>query len=1060
MSTQSNHVVIRASAGTGKTYQLTNRFLRLLLDGVPPQRILATTFTRKAAGEIFDRVLWRLAQAATDQRERKQLAQALDENGLSRPRCLSLLAETIRAMHALRIGTLDSFFAQIAGSFALELGLPLGWRIAEPLEDAALRQEAVDAVLSRGKPQDLAALFHLLTKGEVNRSVVNLVLGAASDMYGLCRETEAPAWKQLPRQAGLSAEELSATIRALAQAEVPEGKMWLKARDESVAAAQDGDWKSFLSKGLANKVLCGESTYSRKPIPPHLVEIYGRMIEHVRGVMVAELARQTEATWDLLTRFATEYEQLKDQRRLLSFEDITWRLAQRIDASALERLAFRLDAGISHLLLDEFQDTSLAQWQVLRPLAALVTSDEGRGKTARSFFCVGDVKQAIYGWRGGLAEIFDALDVCLTGLDKTVLATSYRSSQPVIDAVNQVFQHLTNHDNLERLEAPVRKWQESFPPHTTAKGDLPGYVCLRASSSPKDDEDDEAVHYQFAAQEVARLAAEAPGRSVGVLVRTNQVVARMIFLLKKLGVAASEEGGNPLIDSAAVELVLSLLAIADHPGDTVARFHLAHSPLGPLVGCTNHRDDVQAATLSRSLRQRLIEEGYGPTVLHFATLLAPECDERDRSRLSQLVELAYQYQKSSTLRADDFRRLVASQKVADPSSASVRVMTIHQAKGLEFDIVVLPELHKSILGQTRPFVAGRPEAAAAVDVVCRYCDQNVRELLPPRIRSLFDEATHQAVSESLCLLYVALTRAVHALHMIIRPSDGERTLPKTYAGLLRASLAGGAPAEGSAVVYECGNSRWHEKAPAAAASAEKPVEAATSVIRLAPPEGTPWRNLERTSPSSLEGGQHVSLTRVLEPRNDGGMNYGTLIHAWLAEITWLDDGEPDDERLRSVAARLVSDIGPVAANLADPLAAFRRILSQAAVRRVLSRPAGAAEREVLREHPFAIRDGDVLLSGSIDRLVLLRRGEKVVAADVVDYKTDAIADDAVLADKVEFYRPQLEAYCRAVAKIFHVPAEGVTSRLLFLTAGREVVLGLRPSPPHQRLLPIVGGLGQ
>ncbi|MEX2027637.1 MAG: UvrD-helicase domain-containing protein, partial [Pirellulaceae bacterium] len=276
---KSPHVVIRASAGTGKTYQLTNRYLQLLVEGVPPQRILATTFTRKAAGEIFDRILLRLAQAATSDDERKKLAAALGDDSLTRGRCRELLVDTIRHMHCLRIGTLDSFFVQIAGSFALELGLPLGWRIGETLEDQALRQEAVANVLTRGKSQELLTLFHLLTKGEVRRSVLSLVLGVAQDMYDLARETQAAAWNHLPRHAGLKAEELAAALDGLKNAAIPAGKQWESGHAGGVLAAEATDWKAFLSKGFGGKILSGELTYYKKEIPAPVVAAYQRLID-------------------------------------------------------------------------------------------------------------------------------------------------------------------------------------------------------------------------------------------------------------------------------------------------------------------------------------------------------------------------------------------------------------------------------------------------------------------------------------------------------------------------------------------------------------------------------------------------------------------------------------------------------------------------------------------------------------------------------------------------------------------------------------------------------------
>ncbi|HUE74166.1 MAG TPA: PD-(D/E)XK nuclease family protein [Pirellulaceae bacterium] len=393
-------------------------------------------------------------------------------------------------------------------------------------------------------------------------------------------------------------------------------------------------------------------------------------------------------------------------------------------------------------------------------------------------------------------------------------------------------------------------------------------------------------------------------------------------------------------------------------------------------------------------------------------------------------------------RTDDFISFVETNRVLDPSSAAVRVMTVHQAKGLEFDVVVLPELATRLIGQPKPFVAGRPQPAAAIDLVCRYCDEHVQQLLPPQIRKLFDAATHQAVSESLCLLYVALTRAVHALHMIVMPSEKERNLPKTYAGLLRAALTDGAPLTDAGVVYRLGDQAWHAKAPAAKVSVAEDAPRQPAAVLLAPPTAKRHRGLERASPSSLEGGRKISLGKLLQPGEEQGFAFGTLIHAWLEQIEWLDDGEPEEQALRRVAESLAAEIGPLASQLAAPLAAFRQMLAGSEVRRILSRPAKGADVKVLREHPFVIRDGDRLLSGNIDRLVLTLDGGRIASADVIDYKTDALppGDDAALAAKVDFYRPQLAAYCRAVEQLYKLPPERVTSTLVFLTAGKVVPL--------------------
>ena len=172
----SSHVLISASAGTGKTFQLSNRYIGLLHSGVMPDQILATTFTRKAAGEILDRVIVRLAEAAVGcSTSVEELAQWLPVASLSPARCHDMLRQMLRHLHRLRVSTLDAFFAQLAGSFSLELGLPPGWRIVEELHEKYLRSEAIERTLQGNSTREVQRLVHLMAKGTAQRSVSELV---------------------------------------------------------------------------------------------------------------------------------------------------------------------------------------------------------------------------------------------------------------------------------------------------------------------------------------------------------------------------------------------------------------------------------------------------------------------------------------------------------------------------------------------------------------------------------------------------------------------------------------------------------------------------------------------------------------------------------------------------------------------------------------------------------------------------------------------------------------------------------------------------------------------
>lgn len=1067
--------LIRASAGTGKTHQLTNRYLRLLRLGHRPDEILATTFTRKAAGEILDRVLMRLAQAALDPVANKQLTIALKDPALQQPECLELLVQLCRQLHRLRIGTLDSFFAQLAGSFALELGLPPGWRISEEHADAVLRARAVDAVLSADSTQELLTLVHALTQGETTRSLQREIHDKVNSFYSVFRESEKPAWHRLPRARQIDDAQIAQAVDGLKSLPLPGHKSWHKAHARDIVSAETNDWAEFVGGGLAGKVAAGANTYFGLPIDPVVAGAYQLLIDHAKAVLINRLADQTAATYRLLEKFHAAYERLKSQTRWLRFDDISFRLAEAVHSFDEDNLQLRLDGNLEHLLLDEFQDTSLTQWVVLRPLATRVSGGpplppagplfanfpEYETDHDSSFFCVGDAKQAIYGWRGGIAEIIDSAREEL-GVVERSLRTNWRSAPQIIEAVNQVFAGLNRHDNLGNLADGVAAWQRQFETHLAApaNADKRGYVTLRAARLPASDENDlqKTVTLRFVAEQAAHHRSQSPDRDLCILVRRNEAVRRLIFELRELGIEASEEGGSLLDDSAAVRLVLSLIQLADHPGDLVARFHLGSAPWGRLLGLSPETavvaDDAQAGQLARRVRSLLMDQGYGPTVYQWARQLSQWANARELRRLEKLIGLAYQYDPLATTRPADFVSYVNSQKVRDPLSSAVRVMTVHQAKGLEFDIVLLADLEADLIGQRSDLVVGRPAPTAPVDRVTRRCGKEIRQLLPDSWQPLFQSADDQDLAESLCVMYVALTRAKFAMHIIVQPSaKNERSLHKTFGGLLRASLTDGKRIEPDELAYEHGFSDWYLDAdrqggsPAGQPQAEVANQQATVAVELAEASGPRHRGLERVSPSGMEGGRHVRLSDTTG--GDGtqrrtALERGTLVHGWFEQIEWIDDGRPNHNLLRKIA-RDIPDIDLSAEQIEQFVIEFDAMLDHPPVAQCLQRErvraalldnAGVADGrlQVSCEHPIAVRQDDQLLVGNVDRLVTLEQDGKTLAAEIIDYKTDRVAgnNSKGLRDKVEYYRPQVMAYRRAIGRIFALDERRIIAKLVFV----------------------------
>ena len=756
---------------------------------------------------------------------------------------------------------------------------------------------------------------------------------------------------------------------------------------------------------------------------------------------------------------------MKQRNRGIRFEDVTHSLLELGDAADPESQNFRLDTEISHLLLDEFQDTSLNQWQVIRPLAERITGGSQRlfDTAWSSFFCVGDVKQAIYGWRGGRSEIFDALEKHLEGIQDQQLNRSYRSAPAVIETVNRVFREIRNHDHLESVEPVVRQWSESFPEHETALQDEGGFVQLETAPLAEWHEERIPSHvqrdatFEFAAKKVASLHEQMPDRTIGVLVRTNGAVARLIYELRKLGVKASEErGGNPLTDSAAVQVVLSLLRLADHPDDRIAAYHVGTSPAAEELGIDPDLDRDAVGDLASSIRRRLLDEGYGTTVSYWADLLKPHSNSRDRRRLQQLVDLAFRFESLAAIRTSDFLQYVQSERIADPLISNVRVMTVHQSKGLEFDVVVLPELESEIDDFSNSVVWGSPDPTETIDRVCIYRNQKIQAILPPEMQQMFQAAKDREAVESLCLLYVAMTRAAHALYMILAPdSRGSRSRPRTFAGLLTAALAPEEKLESEKILYQHGGEEWFRSGHQPARS-ERLQQTLAAELPLAPASSA--TRFDFRSPSNLEGGNIVDAERLLQLPNREALERGTIIHGLFEEVRWIDD-IPGDEQLFSRARQLSGGRVDPAAQVDD----FRQMLAAEATARVLSPEyylepvdetvmemipdefqAGRARLEVHNERSFVVPDSSGMLSGTIDRLVLICQGDRLLAADIVDFKTDRMdfQDPAAIAQRTAHYRPQIEAYRRAVSSMFRLPVERISGRLVFVVAG--VVCGFSP----------------
>jgi ATP-dependent helicase/nuclease subunit A len=1020
--------IILASAGTGKTFQLTGRYAALLRAGVDPSRILATTFTRAAAGQIFDRVVARLLEAPD----------------------AGPLTAVLHRLDRLGICTLDSLFARLASAYAADLGLPPGWRIVDDDQDERLRAHAVELALEDGDRDDLLTLLRLMMAKRFSSAVAASLLDRVEDAHGVFCSAPPEAWTFIDVPADVKPLPKAEMIAVLSRwSEVPlhlvqggtrPNEQWESAHAKAFEAAAREDWDAFVKSGLAGKILAGEASFSRGPITDAVVRAYEPLLRHARWALLSRHVEGTRALHDLLGRFDRAYAGLKRTKRAYRFDDIPRALRAVHDGITLDEIAFRLDGAIDHVLLDEFQDTSASQFALLEPLVAEIVSGGGglrEDANARSVLCVGDVKQSLYQWRDAEPALFAALPRRWPHLERSELHVSYRSSPVVLEAVNRVFENLQSNPVLAGHTDAARGWQNGFKAHAAADTlrDTPGFVRMSEAPASGGGQPQDVLTLRAAAQRAANIVKACPAASIAILVRAKKRIPRLIFELKRLGVDASEEGGNPLTDAPAVAAALSALQFADHPGDTAAAFHVATSPLAEVVGLRDWTSSQARRFAASRIREKTLG-GIAPLLGAWLDAIERSCDARDVRRFEQLITLAELFDARCDPRIENFVRMARSRKVDDPAAHPVRVLTVHGSKGLEFDLVVLPDLDGRVASQPPAMLVRRSDPFGEIDAVTRYPNESLR-LLDPRLKELHRYQQDKAVSEELSVLYVAMTRAKHAIEIVVAPLKSRKDSNSTsasfsHAGLLRAALAPTAPTGGDDL-FHMGDEHWAASlAPAAAPMAGPPLS-----ISLAR-DASPGRMGRETPPGRARmrgGGDARAAAR------------GTVWHAWAQEVGWLDEpGAADDRALLEVARRLLPD---PALDLRAELADFRRGLASVEVRSALSRTRYSARARLVlrREVPFAFtRRGEAVgtarvVTGRIDRLVVeIGQDGSATFAEVLDFKTGDQAGGTDTARLREAYGHQLETYRMAATRLTNVSPASVRCALVLLDAGKVVIL--------------------
>jgi ATP-dependent exoDNAse (exonuclease V) beta subunit len=1064
-----SHLLISASAGAGKTYQLVRRYVHLLALGESAEGIAAMTFTRKAAGEFFNRILQRLAVLAANPSTAEEYLKDAEPPLPRAPDFTAILRQTTRRMHRLRLGTMDSFFGNMAACFPLELGLPAGARVMDENEETAARREALEALLERLFVEEaeeaqsiLLEAYKQATFGAEEKSVDESLQEWAHSGLALWEECGAgavEAWGNIHRiwpqdaPARRPLKPVPDLLEDLQTAFAPTSKSGIKYLEELMHLAPvtmpgikpERRIEFFLEKCREHwdDLCAGSATIhwgSAMKVSGPAATAFVRLAEALMAREFLVRAERTRGLAHLMRMFAAEYETRVRSRGRLSFADV-----QRLLCAAAcgdspvvpadDELWFRMDARHQHWLLDEFQDTSRVQWQVLSGMVDEVIQDE---EGDRSFFAVGDPKQSIYLWRQAEPGLF--ADVLKSyprrgprGLRQEPLYQSYRSAQPVLDAVNQVF---GDNQRLDALLPPGSLEGFSFQPHRAVHQKLTGYAALLSPAKGAEGEEDPDT-VDVTADLLQQIDPLKRGLSCAVLVRQNTAAQAITEALRQMtGMdVVCESDQHPCTDNAVTLTLISLLTLAAHPGDSQALEHLRMSPLWEQVETGDHSWRYEVA-ITQSL---IFERGFASFVeawtprIHAA---APDLDGFHTRRLSQMADIAAEFDLTGERDIDAFLEFAREYPLRTRGARrAIQVMTIHAAKGLEFDIVILPRLNEKPMNEVRQqeLLVSR-DGKGGVNWVLQTplkCYARLDRTLSAELA----EAERRGTFESLCRLYVAMTRAKRGLYMVADPAPANAVALKECR-FLRETLrvAAQRPVEApnlrALLEWETGARDWFEEAPPTVTPPQKPAPAHAP---LGPILRTSQPMPRRRTPSGEETFRLAGKVLFSEGR-ESGRRLGTLVHAMLAEVEFLSSTTVTDLQQVWRARGLLQEGDEPERQALDQVLC---VLQNDDCKRAFE--PNAPITNVWRERPFDLMLNGEWVSGVFDRVMLTRgKDGNVQDAWVIDFKTDDVSTPDALAAKIEGYLPQLDLYRQTLSRLAGIPARRIRTSLLFTRAARLV----------------------
>jgi ATP-dependent helicase/nuclease subunit A len=1094
---------VSANAGSGKTHVLVQRVLRLLLAKAQPSAILCLTFTKAAAANMSSRVFKELGRWTTLSNE--SLAHAIVRSGAPGPAeadldfARKLFARTIETPGGLKIQTIHAFCERLLHLFPFEANVPAGFRVLEDREAGDLLRRARGAAFELAlRDSDLAAAVEKIARIAGADAFDALLSATLRRREELAASGGASAYAaRLRRRLGLAPDESVETIQQEMFVGGGGPRRWrdwasklgagAKTDQErantlrAAAALDDADLALsmylgvfFTQAGPPRKVLATKAVAQRYPVAvEQLYAEQGRLERLADRLRSAEAVERSHALVTVAETVLKRYATLKNALGWLDFDDLIQRTRALLKNVDTAWVLYKLDSGIDHILVDEAQDTSQAQWDILREIASDFLAGEGANRRVRTFFAVGDEKQSIFSFQGAAPTMFDAMrrdferrhfhaKLPFASVD---LNLSFRSAPPVLESVDRVFA-------VEAVWRGVSAGEDRPPPHVAFHEALPGLVEIWAPIAPRPApepadwrmpldaarRDDPAVALAeriasvvggwLSAESQERVVDGATGRprriragDIMILVRSRGALFEaMTRALRRANIPSAGADRMTLRDHIAVMDLVAAGRVALREDDDLSLAAVLKSPLiglddDALLDLAPRRPGTLAAALAESgaprftaAHARIARWRARATLSPFdfyARLIGVDGGRRAllgrlgpeaADAIDEFMALALAFERANAPSLHAFLSEIEAADVAikrdmEAEADSVRVMTVHAAKGLEAPVVFLPDTCSAPSGRHDPKWLELEPASTGDPPTFIWATGKDDDSSPIRDARLAAQAI--AAGEHRRLLYVAMTRAAERL--IIAGFEGARERPADcWYNLARLGLDAFVRVEPASWNPEETVWRLGRGAVAAETLIQNPAP------EMAAPPAWLHTNAARESHLTTLSPSGSGATSRAGPERRERLEAGRLAHALMQDLPAVAP-----ERRREIAERFLEANGAAMSPERRSRLA-QRALDVLALGELAPLFADGSRAEVSIAGALA-RPGrsDLVFAGRVDRLAVTAE-----AVYLVDFKT---GDDPASAPRAD-YIEQLALYGAALAPLY--PDHIIKAYLVWIEAGR------------------------